>query len=188
MIPVSHNLAGLVAINGIPLAHPSAALAAMLARRHRSCRLPDRRYRRRGTLRRGDRRRPGQRTQHRVADRGHPRQSERPHRLQCARFGIRPRRPVPEALRDFNRAIELNPRYFEAYANRALIYRFTGDLGRAHRRLQPRHPDQSALRRRLLSAAARCIAAPAAPPKPSTISRRRSSSTPRIRAPITAAA
>ena len=31
-----------------------------------------------------------------------------------------------EALRDFDRAIELNPRFFEAYANRALIHRFTG--------------------------------------------------------------
>ena len=36
-----------------------------------------------------------------------------------------------DALRDFDKAIELNPRFFEAYANRALIHRNLGDLGRA---------------------------------------------------------
>ncbi|MEO0921013.1 MAG: tetratricopeptide repeat protein, partial [Pseudomonadota bacterium] len=36
-----------------------------------------------------------------------------------------------EALADFTRALQINPRFYEAYANRALIYRFLGDQGAA---------------------------------------------------------
>jgi len=35
-----------------------------------------------------------------------------------------------EAIEDFSKAIQLNPRFYQAYANRALIYRQTGDPSR----------------------------------------------------------
>ena len=54
-----------------------------------------------------------------------------------------------EALRDFDTAIELNPSFYQAYSNRALIHRFTWRSGRRAGRLQSRHPDQFQLRRRL---------------------------------------
>src|SRR5690606_19229134 len=31
------------------------------------------------------------------------------------------------ALKDFNTAVQLNPNFYQAYSNRALIYRFLGD-------------------------------------------------------------
>src|SRR5690606_4339360 len=36
-----------------------------------------------------------------------------------------------EALRDFDKAIELNPNFYQAYANRALIHRYLGDQANA---------------------------------------------------------
>ena len=36
-----------------------------------------------------------------------------------------------EALKDFETAIKLRPNFYQAYANRALIYRFTGDQAQA---------------------------------------------------------
>src|SRR5690606_20223713 len=36
-----------------------------------------------------------------------------------------------EALKDFDRAIQLNPRFYQAYANRALIWRSLNDYNRA---------------------------------------------------------
>ena len=50
-----------------------------------------------------------------------------------------------EALQDFDRAIALNPNFYQAYSNRALIYRFLGDQAQGAGRLQPRHPDQRQL-------------------------------------------
>lgn len=35
------------------------------------------------------------------------------------------------ALRDFDQAIALNPNFYQAYANRALVYRYMGDSTKA---------------------------------------------------------
>ena len=54
-----------------------------------------------------------------------------------------------EAIADFDTAIKLNPTFYQAYANRALVERRLNRDDLALRRLQQGHPDQPELRRRL---------------------------------------
>ena len=93
-----------------------------------------------------------------------------------------------EAIADFNKAIELDPNFARAYANRALIYRLNGDDSEAAGRLQQRHQRRSALRPGLCRA--RQHLPPAGPARPGArrLQHRHRSSTPPIRRPSTIAA
>ena len=59
---------------------------------------------------------------------------------------------IARRCRISTRRSQLNPSFYQAYSNRALIYRFLGDQAQGAGRLQPRHPDQRQLRRRLYRA------------------------------------
>ena len=98
--------------------------------------------------------------------------------LRCPRLGLWPRRPVPAALADFNKAIQLNPHFYQAYSNRALVERFIGDQSAALSDYNHSILINSTCLTSPLSAVAIFTAKPAAPWKAfATISRRPSSST-----------
>ena len=82
-----------------------------------------------------------------------------------------------EAIADFNKAIELDPNFARAYANRALVHRRNGDIEQALRRLQPRHPGRSRATPPPMSAAATSTASRASSTWRSPTTTRRSSST-----------
>ena len=63
----------------------------------------------------------------------------------CAARPMAAAASTAQALKDFDTAIQLNPNFYQAYSNRALIQRFLGDQASRARRLQPRHPDQREL-------------------------------------------
>ena len=74
----------------------------------------------RGRHRRGGRRLAGQ---YRLAHRRHQRQPERRRRLQRAGQAYGKAGNLKEAIADFDTAIKLNPNFYQAYANRALVER-----------------------------------------------------------------
>ena len=80
-------------------------------------------------------------------------QPARSRSLQRARLGLWPcRRATARRCRISTRRSQLNPNFYQAYSNRALIYRYLRRPGQGAGRLQPRHPDQRELRRRLYRA------------------------------------
>jgi tetratricopeptide (TPR) repeat protein len=85
------------------------------------------------------------------------------------------------ALNDFDKAIELNPNFYQAYANRALIQRFLGDQAKALADYNSSTPTMT----RPISDAAISTARLAGRRTRSTISRRPSSWIRPIRAPTT---
>ena len=81
----------------------------------------------------------------------------------CAARPMAAAASISAALQDFDTAIQLNPNFYQAYSNRALIQRFLGDQARRAGRLQPLDPDQSRTMTPPISAAATSTAKRAAP-------------------------
>ena len=118
-----------------------AALMAALLAGLAAFRLPERPDRRTHHHRHGAR--VG--AEHLVADGGHRPQPQDPEAYNVRGSAYGRGGKYREALKDFDKAIELNPNFYQAYANRALIHRFLGDQAERARRLQPLDPAQCQL-------------------------------------------
>ena len=115
-----------------------------------ACRLPDRPDRRDGDDREAAQ---GSEREHRVADRGdRPQPAAIPKPTTCAARPMAAPASIAQALQDFDKAIAAQPEFlpglFEPRADLPLHRR----PGQGAGRLQPRHPDQRQLRRRLYRA------------------------------------